>query len=303
MCYGTSPEIDERLKCMEKKNTFIKKALIWILKILLSFFALYLVYKKVDKNLFFEIFRDINWSWLIPAFVLFNISKIFSSIRLSGLLDNVGIKIEHRENLKLYYKGMFYNLFLPGGIGGDAYKTYSLNKQNNVPVKKIIGTMLYDRVSGLIMLGFIASILAFDVFDGYKKWFAFLIILIIPAGYFFTRIFFPSHRKNFIMSQFFSFTVQFSQILAVICILKALQIKFIAYFSYLLLFTISSVAAVVPVTIGGAGARELVFLYGKKILNVSAETGIAVGLIFFLITALSSFIGVFLKYKPSGSVA
>lgn len=273
--------------------------LLWILKVLLSALALYLVYKKVDKKLLAEIFKDINWPWLIPAFILFNISKIFSSIRLSGLLENIGIKMEHKDNLKLYYKGMFYNLFLPGGIGGDVYKTYALNKNNSVPLKKIAGTMLYDRVSGLIILGFIASILAFDLFDRYKIWLLFFIVLIIPVGYIFTRLIFPSHKKNFTLSQFFSLAVQFSQVFAVICILKSLQIKFIAYFSYLLLFTISSVAAVIPVTIGGAGARELVFLYGKKLLNVSPETGIAIGLIFFLITALSSFAGAFLKYKPN----
>ncbi len=283
---------------MDKSKINIRKVLSWILKIILSSLALYLVYKKIDRKVLADIFKNIDWPWLIAAFALFNISKIFSSIRLSGLLENIGIKIEHRDNLKLYYKGMFYNLFLPGGIGGDAYKTYALNKNNSVPIKKIIGTMLYDRVSGLIVLSFIASILAFDLFDSYKILFLLAIALIIPLGYIFTLVFFPSHKKNFTVSQFFSFAVQFSQILAVICILKSLQIKFIAYFSYLLLFTVSSVAAVVPITIGGAGARELVFLYGKKLLNVSPETGIAIGLIFFLITALSSFAGAFLKYTP-----
>lgn len=284
---------------MEKKQFNIRKILLWVLKILLSLLALYLVYKKIDKKIFLDIVKDIDWPWLIPAFILFNISKIFSSTRLAGLLENIGIKIEHKDNLKLYYKGMFYNLFLPGGIGGDAYKTYVLNKGNEIPLKKIIGTMLYDRISGLIILGFIAGILAIDLFDSYQLWLFFATILIIPAGYFFTRIFFPSHKKNFIGSQFFSFAVQFSQILTVVCILKSLQIKFIAYFSYLLLFTVSSVAAVIPVTIGGAGAREMVFLYGKKLLDVSPETGIAIGLIFFLITVSSSFIGAFLKYKTS----
>jgi uncharacterized membrane protein YbhN (UPF0104 family) len=85
----------------------------------------------------------------------------------------------------------------------------------------------------------------------------------------------------------------------VVCILKALQIKFIAYFSYILLFLISSIAAVLPVTIGGAGAREIVFLYGKKIMDVSPETGIAIGLIFFLITVTSSLPGIFIKHKKT----
>ena len=280
-------------------SSSLRKILTWLLKILLSALALYLVYKKTDQQVLLTLLKDMDWPWLIPAFLLFNASKIFSSIRLAGLLENIGIAPGHINNLKLYYKGMFYNLFLPGGIGGDIYKTYILNKGNDTPLKKIVGTMLYDRVSGLIMLGLITAVLVYDVMDAWKLYAAILVVITIPAGYTFTRVFFPSHRKNFSTSQVYSFAVQISQVLAVVCILKALQVKFMAYFSYLLLFMLSSIAAVVPVTVGGAGARELVFLYGKKLLHVSAETGIAIGLIFFLITALSSFAGIFFKYKTT----
>lgn len=294
---------------MKGNKKSIKKILQWILKILLSGLALYLVYKKIDRQVFLSIIKDMDWLWLFPAIILFNISKIFSSMRLAGLLENIGIKINHQDNLKLYYKGMFYSLFLPGGIGGDVYKTYVLNRTNETPLKKIIGTMLYDRISGLIILIFLAGILASDILDAFKIYVFILVAITIPIGYIFTRLFFPSHKNNFKTSQFYSFGVQLMQLLSVICILKALQVKFIAYFSYLLLFMVSSIAAVVPVTIGGAGARELVFLYGtkiinlsigvpdKKLMNLSAETGIAIGLIFFLITSLSSLIGIFMKNR------
>lgn len=285
----------------EKKKISGKKILQWVLKIVLSFLALWLVYKKINKNDFLLIFQHLDWAWLIPSIILFNISKIFSSVRLNGLLNNIGVETNHIINLKLYYKGMFYNLFLPGGIGGDAYKTYVINQGNDAPLKKIIGTMLYDRLSGLIILLFIVCILAFDLLDGYQLYTLLAGLITIPAGYLFTRLFFPSHATNFGKSQLLSGVVQFSQVLSVICLLKALQVKFVAYVSYIFLFMLSSIASVIPVTIGGAGARELVFLYGKKILDVQPETGIAVGLLFFCITAISSFIGAFFKTTPSKS--
>jgi uncharacterized membrane protein YbhN (UPF0104 family) len=281
----------------EKKKISVPKILQWILKILLSILALYLVYRKINKQDFISIITDLDWAWLIPAIILFNISKIFSSVRLNGLLNNIGIETDHTINLKLYYQGMFYNLFLPGGIGGDAYKTYIIKKGSDVPLKKIVGTMLYDRVSGLIMLIFISCILAYDLLERWKLFAMVIGAVTIPLGYLFTRFLFSSHIKNYRQSQLLSFAVQISQVLSVICILKALQVKFVIYFSYLFLFMISSIAAVIPITIGGAGAREMVFLYGKKLLNISAETGIAVGLIFFMITAGSSFIGVIFKTK------
>jgi uncharacterized membrane protein YbhN (UPF0104 family) len=282
---------------MTTRKAKFKKVLQWVLKVSLSIFALYLVYKKIDHQLFLAIVKNVDWIWLIPAFLLFNISKVFSAIRLKGLLNNIGIKINHQENLQLYYQGMFYNLFLPGGIGGDAFKTYVLNKGNEIPLKKIIGTILYDRISGLIVLVSIASLFAFITLTEFKILFVLLLIGSVPVGYLFTLLIFPSHKKNYLQSQFYSLAVQLSQVLSVILILKALQIKFILYFNYLFLFMISSIASVIPVTIGGAGARELVFLYGEKIMNTSIESGIAVGLLFFLITAVSSFAGIIMKPK------
>lgn len=282
---------------MTTRKAKFKKVLQWVLKISLSIGALFLVYKKIDRQLFVAIVKNVDWFWLVPAFILFNISKVFSALRLQGLLNNIGIKINHQENLQLYYQGMFYNLFLPGGIGGDAFKTYVLNKGNQIPLKKIIGTILYDRLSGLIVLLCIASIFAFITIGKWKLLFFILSIGSIPAGFLFTVLLFPSHRKNYWQSQFYSFAVQVSQVFSVIFILKALQIKFMLYFNYLFLFMISSIASVVPITIGGAGARELVFLYGEKIMNTSVESGIAVGLLFFLITAFSSFAGILMKPK------
>lgn len=272
-----------------------KQIIQWLVKICLTLLALYLVYRKIDKAILLGILQKIQFIWLIATFILFNISKVFSAIRLRGLLGNIGIDIEQKTNLKLYYQGMFYNLFLPGGIGGDGFKTYVLNTYKQAPLKKIIGTMLYDRLSGLIMLCLLAFIIGSMVLNRYQLYFIVATILCLPVGYVFTKLLFPSHTKNFIHSQVYSLGVQMSQLLSVICILKALGIGIIAYFSYLLLFLISSVAAVIPFTIGGAGARELVFLYGEKLTNTNAETGISIGLIFFCITAISSFLGAFIK--------
>lgn len=55
---------------------------------------------------------------------MFNISKIISSIRLNRYFKDINLSLSQTYNLKLYYLGMFYNLFLPGGIGGDGYKIY-----------------------------------------------------------------------------------------------------------------------------------------------------------------------------------
>jgi len=51
-----------------------------------------------------------------------------------------------------YYIGMFYNLFLPGSVGGDAYKVFLLHEQGVGRTKPLILATLLDRLSGLAML-------------------------------------------------------------------------------------------------------------------------------------------------------
>jgi uncharacterized membrane protein YbhN (UPF0104 family) len=66
------------------------------------------------------------------------------------------------------------------------------------------------------------------------------------------------------------------------------------YLAYLLVFLASSVATIIPITIGGLGLRELVFLYGARYLGLDADISVAVSLLFFLITLVSSLPGIYL---------
>ena len=52
--------------------------------------------------------------------------------------------------LCLCYVGMFYNLFLPGGIGGDAYKVYQLRKYHQGRTFAIVQAMIFDRLNGFL---------------------------------------------------------------------------------------------------------------------------------------------------------
>ncbi|MEM7381565.1 MAG: lysylphosphatidylglycerol synthase domain-containing protein, partial [Bacteroidota bacterium] len=89
----------------------------------------------------------------------------------------------------------------------------------------------------------------------------------------------------------YSSMVQLTQLISIICILKSLGVES-GTAAYLFLFLISSIVSVLPLTIGGIGSRELVFLYGALWLGLEENTSVAVSMIFFLMTALVSFIGI-----------
>ena len=67
--------------------------------------------------------------------------------------------------------------------------------------------------------------------------------------------------------------------------------------TYQLVFLLSSIVAVLPLTIGGIGARELVFIYAHSYVGISGTAAVAFSLIFFLISAVVSLLGVFVKVE------
>src|SRR5690606_17100394 len=119
---------------------------------------------------------------LFFALLLFVVSKGLAAFRLNLYFHQIGAPLSQGSNLRLYLLGMFYNLFLPGGIGGDAYKGYVVQRQYDPGSKKVISALLVDRLSGMALLFIYACVLALgsdkDLFQGVE----FLYFGAIPLG-------------------------------------------------------------------------------------------------------------------------
>ncbi len=294
-----------------KKPTGLKKSSLEIiskkgilklfLKVALTTLAAYVVIRKIDLDETKRILLTAHLFWLFLALILFNISKWISAIRLNLYFKMIGLDLTFKYNLILYYVGMFYNLFLPGGIGGDGYKVYLLNKKYKTSVRSLIGATLLDRINGMVALVFLALLLLLFIDFSYAgiSWSYYLIGLLIltyPVFYFFIRIFFRKFSGSFFKTNLASFGVQISQLICALFILWSLDIRSL-YIEYQVLFLLSSIVAVLPFTIGGIGARELVFVFGANYLMIDKNTAVAFSLLFFILTAVSSFSGTFLEWK------
>jgi uncharacterized membrane protein YbhN (UPF0104 family) len=282
----------------------LKNQLKTALKILLTGGALYLVFQKIDTDNLLQLSKTLSWGWLIPAIALFVGSKVATAIRLNAYFANIHISLSFWENWRLYLIGMFYNLFLPGGIGGDGYKVYLLNNQFKTPVKELLKASLLDRLGGLIaILGLLFGILL--VIDlplplgnprmG-KILFAIGAIGMIPGFWLLQKFLFSNFLSSFWQGIFWSLVGQLAQMAAVVCLLLALgvQDKFLAYQA---VFLLSSIVAVLPLTIGGVGARELVVVYAHSYAGIQETEAVAFSLLFFLISAAVSLSGAWVKWK------
>ena len=283
----------------------LKNQLKTVLKILLTGAALYLVFQKIDPAQLFELSKNLSWPWLLPAIALFVGSKVATAIRLNHYFANIHISLSFWENWRLYLIGMFYNLFLPGGIGGDGYKVYLLNKEFKTPVKELLKASLLDRFGGLIaILGLLFGILLwieiplpFGDPSVIKALLLAGMLGVIPGFWLLQKWFFPHFLSSFWQGIFWSLLGQLAQMAAVICLLLALgvQDKFLAYQG---VFLLSSLVAVLPLTIGGVGARELVVVYAHGYAGIEESAAVAFSLLFFLITAGTSLVGAFVKRTP-----
>jgi glycosyltransferase 2 family protein len=279
-----------------------KNQLKTVLKLLLTGLALYLVFRKIDTEQLFQLATSIHWLWMLPAIIFFILSKVFTAFRLNLYFKNIGINLSESQNWRLYLIGMFYNLFLPGGIGGDGYKVYLLNKQFKTPVKKLIQSALLDRLGGLIAIIFLlfGLFLIVDIrldFLESQFWDGLMIsglILTIPAFWLAQKFFFRDFLPSFWPANAWSFAGQIAQLICAWFILKSLGITE-NILAYQLVFLLSSIVAVLPLTIGGVGARELVFVYAHTYAGIEETAAVAFSLMFFLISAAVSLGGAFIK--------
>lgn len=282
--------------------TRYKNQLKTILKLILTGLALYLVFRKIDTAQLFEILKTIQWIWLVPAVILFVLSKVATAVRLNQYFKNISLQLSEWKNWKLYLIGMFYNLFLPGGIGGDGYKVYLLNKHFKLPVKKLLQAALLDRLGGLVAIVFLLFGLFLIVeveldFLESELWNGLMVaglILTVPGFWLVQKLFFKDFLPSFWSANAWSFAGQLAQLIFAWFILMGLGIHN-NILAYQLVFLLSSIVAVLPLTIGGVGARELVFVYAHQYAGIEVTAAVAFSLIFFLISAAVSLMGALVK--------
>lgn len=96
--------------------------------------------------------------WYIPVgIVVYLIGQLISSYRWKFLSAASGFKLSLREFYDYYLIGMFFNLFLPGAIGGDMLRLYYLAKSTGRRKREALLTLLAERGVGLVALLLLTS--------------------------------------------------------------------------------------------------------------------------------------------------
>lgn len=268
----------------DRKESALGKMLKLLLKMGITALCFWYISKKIDFAKAFEALQTANWFLLVMAVVAYVVSKLVSAYRLNIYFKNINLFLSQGKNIKLYWLGMFYNLFLPGSISGDAYKVVLLNKRYNSPYKKTSAAVLLDRFSGLLGLGVLLCLYGVLVFRN-ALYGAVLVagcLLAIASLYFVIRRFFPDFLPGFRPTFFWGLVVQATQVAGVCFILSALHIDADKQ-KWIFIFLSASVISVLPLSLGGGlGTREFVFVEGATYFHLDLHLAVVISLLFYL---------------------
>jgi glycosyltransferase 2 family protein len=130
----------------------MKKVLLSLLQLGVTIAVLFWVFHDPVKRAQMGVaLRAADYRWIALAIAAYSLVELAAAVRWQILLKVQDIHLSIPRMSGLFFIGMFYNQFLPGGTGGDIMKTYLLLKETRKKMGALLAVM-FDRVIGLIGL-------------------------------------------------------------------------------------------------------------------------------------------------------
>jgi hypothetical protein len=316
-----------------------KKSASWIIwiKAAVGVGLLAILFWSLDWRQFLQTLSTAKFDFLAAALVAYIVGKVLTAVRWAMLARPLGFKNSLKEFVAFYYIGMFFNLFAPSTLGGDAGKVYYLARDAGAvdraeTATRAVISILADRTIGMAVLFWIAAV-ALLAFPGYAELFppavryATYIVAVLPilayaafplAGRWLAKIRHSLAQKLFdmgnaywrrpdVLAEAVLLSLAFHLIQVAIQVLIADALAFELPWSYaLVFFPLVDVVAMLPVSISGIGLREGGYLFFLGRLGVAPEQAIASSIVWLAIVVASGLVGglVFVLYggrRQSGS--
>jgi glycosyltransferase 2 family protein len=138
----------------------MKKILLSVLQFAVTIAVLYWVFHDPHKRAQMLVaLRQADYFWVAAGVGAYILVEVAAAIRWQILLKVQDIHLSLPRVGALFFIGMFFNQFLPGGTGGDIIKSYLLLKETPGKKAGALLAVLFDRLIGLVALVSITSVL------------------------------------------------------------------------------------------------------------------------------------------------
>ena len=262
---------------------------------------------RVNWNEVLLYFRQMDAWWMVAFVLVYAFGVGISAYKWKVLANFRKMKMSFFDFFKAYLTGAFINNFLPSIIGGDAYRSYYLGKNNGKKYLEAASTVLVDRISGffgIMLLILICSLLSpglvfvnpiFMIVDLgivaiFAASFSLLIVRELPLWSKVKR--FIPEKIRILLQEIRSFN-QFG-ILSKAALLGAafnfigvglaswmlfldLHIP-ITFVNFVMAISVVSIVSSIPVSIGNIGIKEWAFMTIFGIFAVDGEAAISIAI-------------------------
>jgi len=147
-------------------NPKLAKALQIILPLGLGVFLIWYSYNLFSPEQLVDIekhFRNANYSWVLLSVTFALLSHFSRAYRWNYMLEPLGYRPRYGNNVMAVGIAYLVNNFIPRG--GEASRALVLQRYENIPFDKGIGTIIAERVADFLILMLLVVIAVVSQFD------------------------------------------------------------------------------------------------------------------------------------------
>lgn len=143
---------------------------------------MYLAFKNVDLHKLWDDIKDANFYWVGLSLVFALLGFVSRALRWKLLIEPLGYKPSNKNAILAVFIAYFANIAMPRL--GEITRCGSLNKTDDIPIDKLFGTVITERVIDFLCL---LTIIAFVLIVKFEE----------VGGFFAKEIFNPLYDKYF----------------------------------------------------------------------------------------------------------
>lgn len=274
----------------------LKKPLGIAARLTVTFGAMYLAFSHVSLGNVLPLIKQLPVKTVVMSLIFIHIGQCISAMRTRYYLHAQDVDFPTVPALQLHYIGGLFNAFLPGGAGGDAYKAWWLKHHKKGKLLDMVKLMIAGRLNGLWALGIILCGMAYS--NEALRSLVPMPRLTIPAVLFAGTTGYMLLARTLLKEPYaqqrqallYSLGLQLMLVATAFTISSGLGLGALAP-HYVFLFMLSCMLAMLPISIGGIGVRELAVLKGTQLMQLSGESGVALAFAFTVLNLSIPLIG------------
>jgi uncharacterized protein (TIRG00374 family) len=269
---------------------------------------------------------EVALAWLAAAFVILGISFAIGASRFSILLRGAEFELEWRALFRAYLVAGFFNLVLPGAILGDVYRLWDV-RQEAGQGSRALGILVVERLLSLAALGCLGLAAApFIPLAEDDQYLAGLLIglcalvaastlaalhpagnrlmrrLAVPLGRVSERVAGAaegalgavaelSERREILARAFFLSLLNQGLPVAAVWLLAQPLAGDVAWYWFAVIVPFVTLVSLVPISIGGTGVREYLYVALFGALGMPATAALALSLSVLAVAIVWALVG------------